>query len=143
MSEISIIKHIFFHKENVNNLILSMNQVGSHYLFSRSQSPNVPLMSWLGVHFRVRLSPAWWSDRYPRNTSMSFFYHGRKRKDTRWDWEIWGCIRPYFILKLASEKFKVATEWHNNYISEISVLNIRWEDLYHYLSESWEATGLA
>lgn len=33
------------------------------YLFSRSQSPSVPLMSWLGVHFRVRLSPAWWRDK--------------------------------------------------------------------------------
>lgn len=33
------------------------------YLFSRSQSPSVPLISWLGVHFSVRLSPAWWRDK--------------------------------------------------------------------------------
>lgn len=50
------------------------------YLFSRSQSPSVPLISWLGVHFSVRLSPAWWRDKYPRNTSMSFFYHRRGKK---------------------------------------------------------------
>lgn len=37
--------------------------VHSGYLFSRSQSPSVPLMSWLGVHFSVRLSPAWWRDK--------------------------------------------------------------------------------
>lgn len=43
--------------------VLIIKKKRNTYLFSRSQSPSVPLISWFGVHLRVRFSPAWCRDK--------------------------------------------------------------------------------
>jgi len=51
------------------------------YLFSSSESPRVPFISWFGVHFNVKLSADWWRERYPGIASKSSFCPQKQQTD--------------------------------------------------------------
>ena len=51
------------------------------YLFSSSESPRVPFISWFGVHFNVKLSADWWRERYPGIASKSSFCSQKQQTD--------------------------------------------------------------
>lgn len=55
------------------------------YLFSSSESPRVPFISWFGVHFNVKLSADWWRERYPGIASKSSFCSQNQQRDNPGD----------------------------------------------------------
>lgn len=55
------------------------------YLFSSSESPRVPFISWFGVHFNVKLSADWWRERYPGIASKSSFCSQKQQTENEGD----------------------------------------------------------
>lgn len=55
------------------------------YLFSSSESPRVPFISWFGVHFSVKLSADWWRERYPGIASKSSFCSQKQQTENEGD----------------------------------------------------------
>lgn len=99
----------------------------NEYLFSSSESPRVPFISWFGVHFNVKLSADWWRERYPGIASKSSFCSQKQQTDNPGDSSAQNiCIKQCSSLSMP-RKFQSCSIWEvlrETLAAEVLVYNI-------------------